>query len=285
MLVFTDFYLGAGAALLTWTASFLQDRPANVLHMATAGLYIQSMYILNHLTNIEANQYEDIFKKDFILQHRRLSMAICLSTGLLSVALAARLGFEEFVLVMSAFAVGVLYHVTLLPENNLLLLRNRRLKDIALSKDLGISIAWSAVCVLSPYEENLMDALMSPSCLTTLLFVFGLVFIRSIFHDLHDIQRDRVVGRETIPILLGRKFRFVFPHPLLILLAVVILFGVLSGFTPPMSAVLVLVPAYLYVVRFLFERNRLTDPLTFDLVVDFMVMMPFALLGLTWLLR
>lgn len=278
MVVFSDLYLGLGAVLITWAASKMQGHAPDYLQMAVAGLYINSMYILNHLTNIEANRYEEIFKKDYILRHRGFSMAVCVVTGLLSVALAWRLGHGEFVLILLACLAGIIYHVTLLPKNNLPLLRHRRLKDIALSKDLGISIAWSAVCVMPSRHADMPAALSDPGVLTALVFVFTLVFARSIFHDLHDIQRDLVVGRETIPILLGKKIGLVYPYPLLALLAAVPLAGVAAGWIAPAGAALALVPAYLYVIHFNFKRNRFSDPLIFDLLVDLAMVLPFLLL-------
>ena len=36
-------------------------------------------------------------------------------------------------------------------------------------------------------------------------FTFAVVFIRSVMSDILDMQNDRLVGRETIPVILGRK--------------------------------------------------------------------------------
>ncbi|MFH0921979.1 MAG: 4-hydroxy-3-methylbut-2-enyl diphosphate reductase, partial [Fibrobacterota bacterium] len=115
-------YLALCALLLTWAASNLQARPVRLSHLLTAALYINSMYILNRITNIRANQYEEIFHSDVIHKHRRFSVALCLMTGLASMALAFRLGFPEFTLTVLACVAGILYHVPLLPKNNLPLL-------------------------------------------------------------------------------------------------------------------------------------------------------------------
>jgi 1,4-dihydroxy-2-naphthoate octaprenyltransferase len=37
------------------------------------------------------------------------------------------------------------------------------------------------------------------------LFIFAIVFIRSSMSDLLDIQSDRRIGRETIPVVIGEK--------------------------------------------------------------------------------
>jgi len=280
-LVSFDFFLGFSAVLLTGAVAVLQSNAPNLIHMLAAGLYIHSMYILNHLTHIAANQYEDIFKKDALVQHRRLSMFLCLLSGFASIALSYSLGSREFLLILSACSAGILYHVNLLPKNNFPFLRHRKLKDIALSKDLGIALAWSAVCVFSPDTLSTgWKAFLAPGTLFSLVFVFLLIFIRTILHDLHDIQRDRIVGRETIPIVLGKHLNFVFPHALLLTLFTLPITAYFFGWIPPKGVSLSVCAPYLYFVHFLFERNRLTHPLIFDLVVDSVILLPGILVFL-----
>jgi 4-hydroxy-3-methylbut-2-enyl diphosphate reductase len=276
-LIHFNVFLALGAALMTYTAADMQSHPQNLLHMITAALYINSMYILNRLTNIRANQYEEIFKMDFLLRHRRVSVAICAVTGALSMALAWRLGLPEFVLVVLAGLLGVLYHINILPKNDLPFLRHRRLKDIALSKDVGISLAWAVVCVFALYLEPFRK-FPGGDTIFAFAFVFIMVFIRTIFHDLHDLQRDRIVGRETLPIVLGRKFRTYFPYPVLAVSALVPLLGAVLHVLPAHSFLLVLCPFYLWFVYRLLDAGRLADTLLFDFTVDFMLVLPFILL-------
>ncbi|MFH0922187.1 MAG: UbiA family prenyltransferase, partial [Fibrobacterota bacterium] len=167
----------------------------------------------------------------------------------------------------------------LLPKNNLPLLRHRKLKDIVLSKDIGISLAWSVICVSLPWlQADWPAGLPAPGAFFTLGFIFVLVFNRSIYHDLHDIQRDLIVGRETLPILMGRKFRKFFPLVPLLLTAILPLAGVATGALPTRAALLTLCTAYLAGVHVLFKRNKLSDATRFDTVVDFSLLLPGILL-------
>ena len=272
-------YLAVGAMLMTWTALYLQSEQVSLIHMIVAGLYINSMYILNHLTNIRANQYEEIFKTDYILTHRRASMILLIATGLASVVLSAFLGWAEFVLVLLACVAGVLYHINIFPKNNLPFLKHRKLKDIMLSKDLGIAFAWSIVCVSVPYSrENYYFTLPYPDTIFTFLFIFVTVFIRTIFHDLQDIQRDMIVGRETIPIVMGKSFGAIFPNLFLFIAALIPFTGVMAEVLPDNTLLLVACPLYLYFIHSLFKANKLLDSTLFDAVVDFVFFLPFVLL-------
>ncbi len=274
-------YLALGALLMTWTALYLQNESINFFHMIVAGLYINSMYILNHLTNIQANQYEEIFKTDYILSHKRISMAVFLFTGVASVVISALLGWAEFILILVACVAGVLYHINIMPKNNLPFLKNRKLKDIMLSKDLGIAFAWSIVCVSVPYaRENYYLTLPNPDTILTFIYLFVIVFIRTIFHDLQDIQQDLIVGRETIPIVMGKKIGLIFPNLLFAILALIPIAGVILEALPISSLLLTACPLYLFFVYSLFKADKLLDSTLFDTVVDFIFILPFILLFL-----
>ncbi|OGJ86798.1 MAG: 4-hydroxy-3-methylbut-2-enyl diphosphate reductase [Candidatus Raymondbacteria bacterium RifOxyA12_full_50_37] len=274
-----NIYLAFGAALAAWTASYIQGMSANYLHMAIAWLYINSMYILNHLTNITENQYQEIFKTDYIYRHRKISILLCMLTGLLSIALAYQSGLSEFILLLVASFAGILYHMKLLPKNNLPFLRNRRLKDITLSKDIGIAMAWAVICAVLPNAGvSLFTSLPSSGEIVAFLFIFILVFIRTIFRDLYDIQRDNIVGRETLPIVLGKKLSLLFPYPLLVLCALVPIAGFFTSLIPANSLLLLVCPAYLLLVYHLFIKNKLAGWAVFSLVLDFTFYAPFLLI-------
>jgi 4-hydroxy-3-methylbut-2-enyl diphosphate reductase len=64
-------------------------------------------------------------------------------------------------------------------------------------------MAWGIVtALLTP-----LSLAATPHWITGLIFLWaaGLVFARSVFFDILDMQGDRIVGKETIAILLGEK--------------------------------------------------------------------------------
>jgi 4-hydroxy-3-methylbut-2-enyl diphosphate reductase len=280
-LIFFNVYLALGAALVTGTAAMLQGNPVNLLHMVIAGLYINSMYILNRLTNIRANQYEEVFKLDYLHRNPGISIFVCVVTGLAALGFSYKAGIGEFVLLLLACAAGIVYHVNILPPNDLPFLRHRKLKDIPLSKDVGISLAWSVICVFYPYTgRHFLEPLVNPETILTFFFVFLIVFIRTNFHDLYDIQRDRIVGRETLPIVLGKKFRKLFPYPLLVAAGLLPLAAALAGILPAASGLLAGMAVYLGIVYYLFNHDLLGHAMVFYTVVDFIFIIPFILLWL-----
>ena len=83
-------------------------------------------------------------------------------------------------------------------------IRVRSLKDIPGSKDLFSALAWSVIIALIPIS-GLGEAHIHLQVWLIFALVFLTVLARSIIQDFRDLQADRMVGKETIPILLGEK--------------------------------------------------------------------------------
>jgi hypothetical protein len=73
----------------------------------------------------------------------------------------------------------------------------------------------------------------------------------------------------------------VFPNLLLLIAALIPFTGVMLEALPDNSLFLVACPLYLYFVHSLFKANRLLDSTLFDVVVDFVFILPFILLFLS----
>jgi 4-hydroxy-3-methylbut-2-enyl diphosphate reductase len=76
-----------------------------------------------------------------------------------------------------------------------------RLKDIPGSKTVSAALAWAFIVAVLPAVDSLH---FSPWG-TPLAFAYTLilVFVRCALFDILDVQGDLIVGKETIPIVLG----------------------------------------------------------------------------------
>jgi 4-hydroxybenzoate polyprenyltransferase len=144
------------------------------------------------------------------------SLALCLELGYLPLGLVA---------VMSVL--GLLYTAPLIPGGLMRRTQMQRLKDIPGSKTMSATVAWALVVAVLP-------ALTQPplhAWYTLLVFLFTLVmvFIRCTLFDMLDVQGDLIVGKETIPILLGERKTEKMLWWLLLGLAVVLPLAALTG--------------------------------------------------------
>ena len=192
----TDIYSAAGAGCLSFAAMLLQGLPVNPLPILTASLYVYAMHVLNRFINRKASSISS-FREESYLLHEKIYVTLAVLSMILALGAAFASGTAPFILLSVISLSGVLYNTRILPRG----WRFRSLKDIPGSKNIATAIAWAAVAALLPWIEA--GAKPAPGVLTAFLFIVGIVFIRSALSDILDIQSDRLIGRETLPVLIG----------------------------------------------------------------------------------
>ncbi len=118
-------------------------------------------------------------------------------------------------------------------------------------KELFTAVAWASVTAVIPQISVSLDITCG---MAAFVFVFTLVFSKSVLSDTLDIQSDRLIGRETIPIVMGEGLA-----PLL-LQAMTLLTGALIaafpfGCVPSVSLVLLLPLFYIWICQGLCDRK------------------------------
>jgi len=201
-LLLTNIYVSLGAGCLSYACSKLQGFSQFFPYVLIAILYVQSMHILAHLTGSKADQYNDPARASFYEKYKRLLTVLALAAGGAGLVIAFTLGLFPFLLLLVMSLLGLSYNRILVPKR-ITSARYRRIRDIPGSKTFLIAMAWGIVtALLTPL--SLSD---KPHWITGLIFLWaaGLVFARTAFFDILDMQGDRIVGKETIAILLGEK--------------------------------------------------------------------------------
>jgi 4-hydroxy-3-methylbut-2-enyl diphosphate reductase len=201
-LLLTNIYVSVGAGCLSYACSKLQGFSQFFPYVLIAMLYVQSMHILAHLTGSRADQYNDPERASFYEKYKRLLTILALAAGGAGLVIAYTLGLFPFMLLLILSLLGLSYNRVLVPRR-IAAARYRRIRDIPGSKTFLIAVAWGIVtALLTPLA--LAD---QPHWITGLIFLWaaGLVFARTAFFDILDMQGDRIVGKETIAILLGEK--------------------------------------------------------------------------------
>ena len=201
-LLLTNIYVSLGAGCLSYACSKLQGFSQFFPYVLIAMLYVQSMHILAHLTGNKADQFNDPERASFYDKYKRLLTVLALTAGGAGLVIAFTLGWFPFLLLLVLSLLGLSYNRILVPKR-FSAARYRRIRDIPGSKTILIAMAWGIVtALLTPL--SLAD---KPHWITGFIFLWaaGLVFARTAFFDILDMQGDRIVGKETIAILLGEK--------------------------------------------------------------------------------
>ena len=201
-LLLTNIYVSLGAGCLSYACSKLQGFSKFFPYVLIAMLYVQSMHILAHLTGNEADRFNDPERARFYEKYKQLLTVLALAAGGAGLVIAYTLGLFPFLLLLVMSLLGLSYNRNLVPKR-FGAVRYRRIRDIPGSKTILIAMAWGIVtALLTP-----LSLAAKPHWVTGLIFLWaaGLVFARSAFFDILDMQGDRIVGKETIAILLGEK--------------------------------------------------------------------------------
>jgi len=178
------------------------------------------------------------------------------------------------------YRVGLSYNLRLIPKP-LTIIRYRRIRDIPGSKTLLIAMAWGIVTAVLPP----LSVFGQFTWITILLFLWsaGIVFVRTAFFDILDMQGDRIVGKETIPILLGEKRSM---RLLYIMLSGLIAILALSGAFQLVSSlgwVLMLCPIFMWIIISAYERGLMLPSIKLEFLVESNFILA-AILSFVWTL-
>jgi 4-hydroxy-3-methylbut-2-enyl diphosphate reductase len=115
---------------------------------------------------------------------------------------AYKMGPLFLLLLLCMSFMGIVYTISLVPQSIAAGFKPK-IRDIPGSKTVLVALAWGIVTTIVPA----LDGFGQIRLVTVLIFLWtvSLVFVRTAFFDILDMQGSRIVGKETIPILLGEK--------------------------------------------------------------------------------
>jgi len=277
-LLLTNGYLSLGAGGLSYACSKLQGIGYYLPYVFLSMLYVQSMHILNHLTGSPADQYNDPERAVFYRKYRYLLTLLAVFSGAAGLIIAYALGPWPFGILLAMSILGLSYNLTLVPEK-VSWVRYRRIRDIPGSKTFMIAIAWGILAAILPPlairgEITWINILI-------LMWSAGLVFVRTAFFDILDMQGDRIVGQETIAILLGEKRSMRLLQFMLIIQIAILPSASMFRFISSLGFALTLCPIFILVVLTIFKKRVLLPGVKLEFLVETLFVMA-GLITLLW---
>ncbi|HDD44815.1 MAG TPA: 4-hydroxy-3-methylbut-2-enyl diphosphate reductase [Candidatus Desulfofervidus auxilii] len=193
----TNFWAALGGASLAIIGAKLLNCTLSKLPFI-AFAYLWAMHLLNHLTDLEATKLTDPTRGHFFEKYYILFWIMGLGCIIFSLYLTWPILPAFFILLFLTFA-GIIYNIKI-PVLKL------KLKNLPGSKTILVPFAWGFISAFFPFFLKPS----SPPLKAFLVFAYLsiLAFIRTCCFDLLDIQGDQMVGRETLPIVLGEKNSF-----------------------------------------------------------------------------
>ncbi|MEW6360107.1 MAG: 4-hydroxy-3-methylbut-2-enyl diphosphate reductase [Planctomycetota bacterium] len=265
----TNLYVAAGGASLCYACSAMLGVPSRWNHLAIASLYVLAMHTANRLTDEYADQFAAPFLPNFYTRFRKPLLVMVVLAVAVALALSWREHLAAFVLILIACTAGAFYRVRILPASLKQLIRYESLKDIPGMKEVFTAGAWAAVTVVVPAFGYQEIGIWHPGLYVVMLYAFSLALMRNVLFDVRDIQRDKIVGRETIPTVLGLGRTKILLSVLAALLALLLVVAGAMDWTSPVAYVMIITIAYASSYLFMYHlRLVVHGALACEIIVD-----------------
>ena len=200
----------------------------------------------------------------FIKKYWRVFLGFAIISSIISIIIAWRTDIIVFILVFISYLLAGFYSIRIIPLG--WKLHFKSIRDIPGSKDVLIATAWTfAVIVLPSITHDTFPGLIA---LAGAAYVFVLVFSKATILAIGGVQSDKLVGLETIPVLIGKERTEKLLYILNIILAVVFIVLVAVKLLSFRELVFLIPVIYSFVcIRFL-SRKGLFFRLYHQMVLD-----------------
>ncbi len=244
-----DLYSAIGAGCLCLACMLMQRIPVSISHLAVASFFVYAMHVLNRLIGRKPSGFLGSFREETYLKHEKTYLLAAVLSIIAALLLAFIHGMLPFSILFVISAGGVLYNLKILPSG----WRFQSLKDLPGSKNLFMALAWGTVTAILPALSK--DYSFNAGLVVAFIFTFGVVFIRSAISDILEIQNDKLIGRETIPVLIGKTRTETLLKIISLILLIILLVSYPLGWTSSLSFMLLMCILYIWICFQLCDRR------------------------------
>ena len=252
-LVRTDIVSAIGAGCLSLASMLLEGLRPGLSNLLIASLCIYGIHTVNRLQSRSFGRIRGSFREESYMKYRNIYMSFAMGSLVLASLLALAGGLLTFILVGLVSLSGLLYNVNL---------GGKKLEDVPGSKNIFTATGWAVVAAVVPQ----MSADLEINCgmVVAFLFVFALVFSKSVLSDTIDVQSDRLIGRETIPVIMGKDHTRTLLKIISIFTGIVLVAATSTGCTSSLSLILLVSVFYIWICLELCDRKAWFSKMTFE---------------------
>ncbi|MCK4728416.1 MAG: 4-hydroxy-3-methylbut-2-enyl diphosphate reductase [Desulfobacterales bacterium] len=265
-LLLSNLYLAVGAGCLSYTCALLSGIRPGFASALMATCYVLSMHILNNFIGKEAVRYNDPDRASFYDHNRPILLTLAIVSGAVGLFMAFALGSVPFLVLCIISLLGLFYKVKIIPRRLKIGKKIQRISDVPGSKTVLIALAWGVVTVILPHLS------VSLEITTTMIFVSlwasVMAFVRTAFFDILDMQGDRIVGQESLPIVLGEKKTVRILKQLLVIFLAALIFAPMMHLTTTLAYGMILSVFYMAAVLMAFEQHWVVPGFRFEFLVE-----------------
>ena len=265
-MVESTLYLSLGAVSMCYASLVFQGVKPSATILSIAFFYVFAVHAFNRYNERLKDEFFDPARTRFFKDYEKSLIISATIASLAVLSLSYILGFIDFIFLLFSYLMGLIYSIRIVPEKLQAYIKYKRLKDLPGSKDFLVSLAWAWVIVLIPILHQ--EIYFSYKSISILVFVVLTVFIRSIVFDIVSIEGDRIVGRETIPIIIGRKQTQMMMLLLAIIIGTFMFLSTAFELVPTLGYYLILSPAFMVMCFYIFQKRRIQGGPLFEAIID-----------------
>lgn len=264
VIVKTNFFIAFGGACLTGAAMSLLGINIFWPVLLLSFSLILAIYNLNLFADQPVILLNQPSRYRFFHKNRTFLKFLNFLSLTTAFICAASLGVVAFLLTVLTLLSGLAYSFTIFPRS----FPGSRLKNLTGLKEFLSSLGWGVVAVLVPASSSGIETPSIISIIVVFLFVFSIMFVRSSLFGIRDIQGDRLVGRETLPVVLGVKRTKYVLLLLLTLNAIILILADLLGWVSGFGLSYLAVIAYGCLYLILYHKRIIYQGLVHEVLVD-----------------
>ena len=265
VLLLTNIYVSIGAGCLCYACIKIQGITNNLHHVLISMLYVLSMHIFNNLIGTKADRYNDPDRSSFYNKNKILLAFLAFAAGGIGLMTAYSVGWIPFLILFGMSIMGLSYNLRLIPKR-FAYDKYSRLRDVPGSKTVLIAMAWGIVTSVLPRLSVSGDIHLNTAII--FLWSLSLVFVRTAFFDILDMQGDRIVGKETIPILLGEKRALSLLKTILAINFGILLVSSAFQLISSLGFALLICPAFVFIMLSAHERGYMLPGIRLEFLVE-----------------
>ncbi len=195
-------YVAIGGAALTYASMKLQGMDFSMAQSLVSALFIFAVHTMTLMSDSRALAFNVPARARSFTRHKNKWVGAGAAAAALAIFISFFISRGGGAFLVALAVVSFLYPVKL-TKKDAGSVPIRRLADVPGSKDIFMAFGWSALIVVLPLFKVGFAYIDFFAALASLIMVGGLAFARALLRDFRDIQADRMIGRETLPIVLG----------------------------------------------------------------------------------
>jgi (E)-4-hydroxy-3-methyl-but-2-enyl pyrophosphate reductase len=278
LIVRTNLFSSVAAFFLTLMAMDYAGMAINMTFPLLSFLYIFSMYSINNYFDKNLLKLSNPYKYDIYEKYGVPLLLVSIASMALSIYLASRSNIICTSVVAGSYILGFLYSTG--PVKEVVRKTMPELFRKVYNSKIVVCFGWIIVTVLIPM---LGTSISIPALISFSSLVFALIFLRTALLDLIAFQGDLILGRETLPVLIGTRAMGILS--IVISVAAALVFCTSTVFLSKWLYLgLVLSIVYYAVFMYLIQKLNYLISLKYELLVDlnlFFVMLYYVIIRLT----